>query len=188
MITFSTTLHQFEEHGDKTGWTYIEIPPDIVQQVFPGNKKSFRVKGKLDNYPLETVAVQPLGNGNFILAVNAAMRKAIGKRSGAAVTLSMERDERKLAIAPELMACLQEDAEALQYFDTLAPSHQRYFSNWVADAKTGPTQTKRIAICLSALSRQLDFGTMIREQKAKKDSLKGENGIAFPLSQQKNRR
>ena len=32
--------------GEKTGWSYIEIPAAIAQQLKPNYKKSFRVKGK----------------------------------------------------------------------------------------------------------------------------------------------
>lgn len=43
-VQFIATIHRFESKGEKTGWTYIEIPVDIAQQLKPGNKKSFRVK------------------------------------------------------------------------------------------------------------------------------------------------
>jgi len=168
MLTFTTTIHQFEENGEKTGWTYIEIPPDIAQELFPGNKKSFRVRGLLDQHGISSIAVLPVGNGSFIMALNAAMRKAIGKRKGAMLQVSLERDTSPQEIAPELLECLADEPDALSYFNSLAPSHQRYFSNWVNEAKTETTRTRRLALCLSALAREMDFGAMIREQKGKK--------------------
>jgi hypothetical protein len=168
MITYTTTIHQFEEQGEKTGWTYIEIPADIAQEIFPGNKKSFRVKGKLDSYAVKSVAVMPMGNGNFIMALNAAMRKGIGKRKGAMLKVALAKDDSPLEIAPELLECLADEPDALAYFQSLAPSHQRYFSNWVNEAKTETTKAKRLAICLSALARKMEYGPMIREQKGKK--------------------
>lgn len=169
MTSFTTTIHQFAENGDKTGWTYIEIPPDIAEQLFPGNRRSFRVKGMLDNYAISSVAVMPAGNGAFIMALNATMRKGIGKRRGAMLQVRLEKDDRPQEIVPELLACLDDDPAALAYFSSLAPSHQRYFSNWVGDAKTEATRVKRLALCLSALARQMDFGAMIRAQKAQKE-------------------
>ena len=68
MITFITTIQKFEKQGEKTGWTYIEIPEAIATQLLPDNKKSFRVKGKLDNFEINGVALLPMGLGNFILA------------------------------------------------------------------------------------------------------------------------
>ena len=168
MTHFTTTIHQFEEQGDKTGWTYIEIPADVAQEIFPGNKKTFRVKGKLDHYAISSIAIQPMGNGSFLMALNAGMRKGIGKKKGAMLDVAIEKDNTPLAVAPELLECLEDDAVAKAWFESLAPSHQRYFSNWVNDAKTMETKAKRLAICLSALSRKMEYGPMIREQKGKK--------------------
>ena len=168
MTTFTAIIHQFEQQGEKTGWTYIQVPADIAQEIYPGNKKSFRVRGHLDAYAISNIAIMPMGDGSFILAMNAAMRKGTGKKRGAMVRVSIMKDDTPLEIAPELLECLEDEADILKYFKSLAPSHQRYFSNWINDAKTEATKTKRLALCLSALSREMDFGAMIREQKAKK--------------------
>ena len=77
MVEYTTTLLKFDKQGEKTGWTYIEISSDIAQQLKPNNKKSFRVKGKLDNYTIQAVALLPMGEGNFIMPINGAMRKSI---------------------------------------------------------------------------------------------------------------
>src|SRR5688500_15112063 len=101
MVTFTTTLLQFDQQGEKTGWTYIEIPADIVQKIKPGNKKVFRVKGKLDSFPIKAVAIMPRGDGSFILAVNATMRKGIGKRKGAMVKVQLQEDKAEIPLNPE---------------------------------------------------------------------------------------
>lgn len=168
MISYTTTIQQFAEHGDKTGWTYIEVPADIAAQLFPGNKKSFRVKGRLDHYAISSVAVMPVGDGSFMMALNATMRKGIGKRKGAQLKVSLCKDDKPQQIVPELLECLADEPEAAAFFQSLAPSHQRYFSKWVDDAKTETTKAKRLAICLSGLARKMDYGAMIREQQGKK--------------------
>ena len=83
MVQFTTTIHRFEKQGEKTGWTYVEIPADLAGQLVPGNKKAFRVKGKLDNFSIKGVSLLPMGGGSFIMPLNAAMRKGIGKKAGA---------------------------------------------------------------------------------------------------------
>jgi hypothetical protein len=168
MIKYTATIHQFDKQGEKTGWTYIEIPADIAQELFPGNKKSFRVKGKLDQFAISNAAIMPMGDGSFILALNAVMRKGIGKKKGAMLAVSLAKDDTPLEVAPELLECLADEPEAQAFFQSLVPSHQRYFSNWVNDAKTEETKAKRLAICLSALARKMAYGPMIREQKANK--------------------
>lgn len=168
MVTYTTVIRQFGQQGDKTGWTYIEVPEDIAAALFPGNRKSFRVKGRLDRYAISSVAVLPMGDGSFMMAINATMRKGIGKRKGAMLEVSLEHDTTPQEIVPELLDCLADDPEALAHFKSLTPSHQRYFSKWVADAKTEPTRVKRLTLCLSALARHMDYSAMIREQQGKK--------------------
>ncbi len=90
MIHFKAVIKKFNEQGEKTGWSYIEVPEEIASKIKPGYKKSFRVKGKLDEYRIEKTSLLPMGAGNFIIPVNAAIRKALGKRKGAIVNVSLE--------------------------------------------------------------------------------------------------
>jgi hypothetical protein len=90
MITFKTTILKFDQQGEKTGWIYIKIPSAIAEQLKPGTKKAFRVKGFLDNYAFERISLIPLGGGDFILALNATIRKAIRKTTGATLSVKME--------------------------------------------------------------------------------------------------
>lgn len=166
-IHFITALQKFGENGDKTGWTYIEIPGELAAQLHPSDKKAFRVKGTLDHYAVSGVTVLPAGGGDYMMPVNAAMRKGIGKREGAMVVVTIGRDDQKYELNPDFVACLEEDPTAKAFFETLAPSHQRYFSKWIDDAKTEATRIKRIAQSLSGLSHKMDYGQMIRYHKGK---------------------
>nr|MCU0369756.1 DUF1905 domain-containing protein [Cyclobacteriaceae bacterium] len=93
MITFHTTIHKFGKKGEKTGWTYIEINAAQAAKLKPNTKVSFRVKGTLDSYKIKQVALVPMGEGNFIMALNGAMRKGIGKKQGDKLTVSLEADD-----------------------------------------------------------------------------------------------
>lgn len=165
MVEYITMILAFNQQGEKTGWTYIGIPADIAQQLNPGFKKSFRVKGTLDTHPVEKAALLPMGQGSFILPVNAAMRKGLGKRAGAMVHVQLEYDERELEIDPELMVCLADDPEALHFFKGLRPSHQRYFSKWIETAKTIETRTRRLVQAVTALSAGQGYSEMMRALK-----------------------
>ena len=61
MIKFSATLLKFREQGEKTGWTYIEVPVEIAQRLKPNNKKS-NDKEVLDLSTLNNKAYQVLSN------------------------------------------------------------------------------------------------------------------------------
>jgi hypothetical protein len=168
-VSFTTTILQFAQQAEKTGWTYIEIPADIAQKIKPDNRKSFRVKGKLDNFPIKSVAVMPMGGGRFILAVNAEMRKAIGKRKGAMVKVQLQEDKATIPVNAELLECLKDDPEAEAYFNSLSNSHKSYFSKWIDSAKTEATRTNRLAKTMIALGKKWDYGRMIREGKQNKE-------------------
>lgn len=165
MIRFTAPILQFDKKGEKTGWTYIEIPEHLAQQLKPGNKQSFRVKGKLDSFSFKQNALLPMGGGDFILPLNAAFRKAIRKRQGATVAVIMEVDDSPMLLSQDFMQCLQDEPNALTHFNTLPKSHQNYFSKWIESAKTEPTKAKRIAQAVSALAKKWGYAEMIRAGK-----------------------
>jgi len=153
--------------GEKTRWMYIEIPAKIAAEISPGTKKSFRVKGKLDNYPIEKVALMPMGEGNFIMPFNAQMRKGTRKRDGAILKVSFELDKRSIPINTELLDCLADEPQALKNFNRLSKSQQGYFSKWIDTAKTGSTKVKRIGECVNAQLFGRNFSQMLREIKSR---------------------
>ncbi|GAA0557648.1 YdeI/OmpD-associated family protein [Chitinophaga japonensis] len=166
MVKFTTTIHKFDSQGEKTGWTYIEIPADLAQELKPGNKQSFRVKGKLDKHPIQAVALMPMGGGSFIMPLNATMRKAIGKRQGAMLQVQLAVDDNPEPVScPELMECLADDPDALSFFNSLTKGHRNYFMQWINSAKTQPTREKRITQAVVALGRKQGFPEMVRAQK-----------------------
>jgi len=163
MVQYTTRILRFGEMGEKTRWRYIEIPADIATKLKPDYKKSFRVKGKLDNFSIEKVALLPMGEGLFIMPFNAEMRKGTGKREGTMLKVSFEVDERVIEINAELLDCLADEPEALKFFKSLSKSHQGYFSKWIDTPKTDATKAKRIAECVNALLLHRNFSMMIRE-------------------------
>ncbi len=166
MVEYTTVIHKFADQGEKTGWTYIEVPADIAQTLKPGNKKSFRVKGQLDSFIFSGIALLPMGEGDFIMALNLDVRKGIHKSEGAMLQVKMEVDHDYLLEPPEeLMECLNEDPEALEFYNSLARSHRDYFLKWIFSAKTDITRNSRIVQMADAMSRRWDYGQMIRENR-----------------------
>ncbi|SCC43604.1 Bacteriocin-protection, YdeI or OmpD-Associated [Chitinophaga costaii] len=153
--------------GEKTHWRYIQLPAAVAEQLMPGQKKSFRVKGKLDQQAFAQLALIPIGEGTFILPLNAAIRKSIGKDAGATLSVQIAVDTTPMQVNATLLECLQDEPTARAFFDTLPPSHQMYFSNWIDSAKTEATQSKRIADTVNALLRKQQYGEMIRANKKK---------------------
>ena len=167
MITFKTTLLKFEKQGDKTGWTYIIIPANIAHQIKPDTKTSFRVRGKLDEFPIEQVALLPAGEGDFMMVIDGGMRKGIKKIEGALLEVSLELETNEFKISEDLLICLADEPKALEFFNSLAPGHQRYFSNWIEGVKSIEIKSRRISQAVWGLSKGMDFGAIIRHFKNK---------------------
>jgi hypothetical protein len=168
MLSFTTTIQRFDKKGEKTGWQYIEITAAQAKKI-KNVKVSFRVKGSIDSVAIQKTALLPMGEGHFILPMNNALRKALGKKAGDKVKINFELDERKLALSPDLLACLKADPEASAFFKTLPPSHQHYYSKWIESAKTAATKTRRIVISIEGFNKKLGYGEMMRAYKGRLD-------------------
>lgn len=168
MVKFETVLQQFEEKGEKSGWTFIQLPQDIGEQLIPGNRKTFRVKGKIDAYSIKAVAVMPMGDGSFILPVNAEMRKGIQKKRGAMVMVSLAVDKAPLEIPTAFLECLVDEPAAKVFFDQLTTSQRNYFIKWMTGVKGEMAQAKRIAQTIDALILRQNFVDMMHAHKAQR--------------------
>lgn len=166
MITFAAKIKRFNKQGEKTGWTYIDISPTQASKLNPGKKVGYRVKGMLDKYPFKGLALLPMGQGAFILTLNAKIRKAIGKGKDDTLKVKLEIDGSKFQMSGDFMDCLRDEPRAMSHFKTLSGSHQRYFSKWIEDAKTIHTKTKRITMAVNALAIGHGFPEMLRAQRA----------------------
>jgi hypothetical protein len=169
MVSFITTIQKFGRQGEKTGWTYIEISPEMADRLNPGVKKSFRVKGKLDKYLIKAVAILPMGEGAFIMALNAEMRKGIKKQKGDQLSVKLELDTEELKPSSELLEILADEPLALKKFNSLTKGHQNYFSKWIESAKTDATKAKRIVYTIRFLTAGNTFSEMLRTIKKEKE-------------------
>lgn len=109
-----------------------------------------------------------MGGGDFILALNAVLRKKIRKKLGDTLQLQLEEDTAVIELPPDLLACLDDEPAAKTHFFSLPPSHRLYYGRWIDSAKTDATRTGRIAQAINALAQAKDYGTMIREGRKEK--------------------
>lgn len=165
MVTFTTTIKKFAAQGEKTGWTYIEIPTVITEQLKPGTKTTFRVKGTLDDYAIQCVALVPMGGGSFIMALNATMRKSIKKRVGDTIQASLQHDPKQPEPPAGFMESLNDEPAALEQYGRLSKSHKGYFTIWLTSVKSDAAQAKRMAQAVTALAKGQDFVQMVRSLK-----------------------
>jgi len=164
MVRFTVTINKFGAKGEKTGWTYFEVPADIATELKPGNRKEFKVKGKLDKFAIKRTSLIPMGGGRFIMALNADMRRAIGKKEGAMLDVQLSEDKSDFVFNADFIECLKDEPAAHTHFQSLTGSHQRYFSKWIDSAKTDATKTKRIAMAVNALAKDRGYPEMMRDK------------------------
>ncbi|WP_428668324.1 YdeI/OmpD-associated family protein [Runella sp.] len=162
MVSFKALLQKFDKKGEKTGWTYFEIPTHIANELNPNVRTSYRVKGKLDDHVIKLTALIPMGEGSFIIPVNADMRRGIRKKEGASIEVELEIDTDPLPQSADMLACLEDEPIALAYFNKLPVSHQNYYSKWIESAKTIETKTKRISMMIKGMVMGLDYGQTLR--------------------------
>jgi hypothetical protein len=169
MVDYNTIILQFGEQGEKTGWTYIVIPADVAQQMKPGNRRSFRVKGKLDGLPVAGMALMPMGDGNFMMALKREICKGLRKHRGAMLRVRLElHHDFKVETPADLLECFEFEPEAGEFFNSLNPSNRGYFVKWINDAKTDVTRANRIVQTIDAMLRRQNYPQMIRAlQKAR---------------------
>ena len=140
-----------EKFPCKGGWTFTEIP-----EILPDKKSPFswvRVKGSIDGFEISKYHLMPSGKGTLILSVKSDIRKKINKQAGDYVHVILYLDNEPLKVPEELLLCLQDDAEALQFFNSLNESEQHSYVKWIYTAKTEQTKVERMAKALARLSK-----------------------------------
>lgn len=152
------------------GWAYVEVPRAIANRIKRDYKQVYRVRGQIDDHIFAGLALMPMGDGDYYLAINGTMRRVLNKDVGDMLALCLEEDKDfKITIPEDLEICLlDEDDDLMGKFMALAKSHRNYFIKYITDAKTEPTRTKRIAMTVEAMILGLDFGAMIRLDKARR--------------------
>jgi uncharacterized protein YdeI (YjbR/CyaY-like superfamily) len=84
--------------------------------------------------------------GRSYLPVRKALREAAGVAAGDAVVIELEADEQPRTVEPppDLAAALAGDPDARAAFDGLSFTHQREYTEWVAEAKREATRRRRV--------------------------------------------
>jgi Domain of unknown function (DUF1905)/Bacteriocin-protection, YdeI or OmpD-Associated len=165
MISFSATIEKFGMQGEKTGWIYIPVTLETAVEIKPDNKKSFSVKGKIDELDINGIELIAMVEGFFIIPVNAAMRKKLNKTNGDSVYVQLQEDDDLNKLSIELLNAVNASPEAAAYFNALPPSHKNAYSTWIKAAKSEPVIAKRIAATLKACSLKMSYGDMMKANK-----------------------
>jgi hypothetical protein len=142
-----------EKISGKGGWTFARIP-EILQ-----DKKSpfgwVKVCGTIDGHEIRKYHLMPMGNGNLFLPVKAEIRKIINKKEGDTVHIILFKDNEPLEIPEEMLICLEEEPQALTFFNKLTESEQRFYIQYIYSAKKEETKIVRLAKTINKLVKGL---------------------------------
>ncbi len=171
MVQWKARIARFDHKGEKTGWRYVMVPAAIANQLKEGERRSMRVRGMIDSVPVEGLSLLPMGEGDFILALNTSLRKKLRKEEGADVILSLEwHADFEIDLPEDLQACLEMEESLFDRFMRFSKSHRNYFITWLNTAKTEATRTKRLLMIVHAMENHLDYSQMIRHHQKKKEN------------------
>ena len=139
----------------KSGWTFTEIPE------IPQDKHSpfgwVKVKGSIDGYAISKYHLMPSGHGTLFLCIKSEIRKKIKKQAGDFVHVILYPDNDPLEVPEELLLCLQEEPEALAFFNSLNESEQHNYVKWIYAAKTDDTKMDRMVKTSARLSKKQKY-------------------------------
>lgn len=124
------------------GGAFVRIPFD-VEQAF--GKKRVKVKATFDGEPYRGLLVR-MGEPWHMLIILKEIREKIGKGFGDSVQVTVQEDiePRVLEIPAELIQALEDEPQALAFFNDLAFSHRREYVNWINEAKREVTRQERV--------------------------------------------
>lgn len=161
-----------KDMGEKSGWTYLFVDAELASKIAPDISSFFRVKGNIGGISIARLALWPMGSGTFILPIKATDLKKIKKKVGETIAVSIELDSSPNPIDEDFMLCLEDVPKAKTFYDTLSPSHRKYFSQWIGSAKTVGTKTKRITLAIECLAVNIGFPEILRIQKERNNGLR----------------
>ena len=165
MITIKTIIKKFGKMGEKTGWTYVEISALQAGKIKPDYKRSYKVKGLIDEIAITQTAMIPFGGGTFIIPLKLELRKKISKSVGDKVVLKLEEDFNEYQIDKELLLCIKDELLAYDKFRKLPRSHQNYYSKWVESAKTTETKSRRIGVVINGIIQNHTLAEMLKANR-----------------------
>jgi hypothetical protein len=135
----------------KGGWTYAAIPEIVQDKNAPFGW--VRVKGLIDNIPIQQYHLMPMGNGQLFLPVKAEIRKKLGKQAGNFVQVILFKDGSALEIPADLLACLRDEPKAYSTFLKLSDSNKKQWIDWVYSARKDSTKVERITKLIDQMQK-----------------------------------
>lgn len=146
-------LELIYEHG-KGAWTYhIQIPNT---KHIVGKWGSMKVAGTIDNYKIESINLAKLGDEDKLISINDKIRKAINKRGGDKVSVTLYLLTSKEQITEKEILETFKESGVLKTFKKLTDEEQKEIIGKIASTKSEDKQIKVILKYIDQLSKSND--------------------------------
>ncbi|RZJ90553.1 MULTISPECIES: DUF1905 domain-containing protein [Pedobacter] len=145
------TLNYIPNHG---AWTYNIIIPD--SKDIKGKWGYIKVSGTIDGYEFKNMNLAPRKGLDMYMSVNADIRKAINKKGGDTVVVTMQKDsDNKLTDEHDIIECFK-DAEILTKFKSLDEEERTSIIKDILSQNDENSQEKKILLAIKKLSSKPD--------------------------------
>jgi uncharacterized protein YdeI (YjbR/CyaY-like superfamily) len=138
--TFKAVL---ESTGDRLRWVIARVPFDIAQ-AWP-ERNGRRVRGTVNGFAFRTSLFPEKGGERYVLLVNRKMQAGAKAGAGESVRITLEPDleERPCEMPVEFDRALKGAKRLRKFFESISPSMQKGFTNYVAEPKSAEIRRKR---------------------------------------------
>lgn len=134
-------------------WTYQLIVPNTKD--IQGKWGDLKVSGMIDNYAIVTKNLGPVKNSDKKLALNAEIRKSIGKSAGELVKVTLYLEDQNVQKAGEnemVLDCFK-DADVLNKFKKLSIGEQDEIIQSINRAATENQKAEKIINYIAKLEK-----------------------------------
>ena len=143
-------LELIYEHG-KGAWTYhLRIPNS---KNIEGKWGDIKVSGFIDNYKIEARNLAPIKGEDKMLSINGEIRKAINKKGGDFVTVTLYLISNKEKITEKQILETFNEAGVLKAFEKLTEIEKNEILDSITSEKNEDKQIKIIVKQIDKLSR-----------------------------------
>jgi uncharacterized protein YdeI (YjbR/CyaY-like superfamily) len=131
-----------EPDGTGLNWVIARVPFDPTE-VWP-RRRRLRVRGTINGFGFRTSLFNSETRG-YILLVNKTMQRGAGVRPGgmADIVLEPDMEERAVTTPVELEKLMRQSRPLRIWHDRLSESYRKAIADWVAQAKSVESRTKR---------------------------------------------
>ncbi len=129
---------------------FIEFPYDVEKEF--GVKGQVKVQATFDGCEYRG-SLAKMGHNCHILGMTQKIRAEIGKKPGDTVHVILKKDDepRIVEIPEDFKQLLEENEQAMSFFDTLSYTNRKEYVQWIASAKKSETHEKRIKDTITML-------------------------------------